>query len=92
MSTELKLAELVSYLKDEFPGFTVTCLDNGECETVLQLRSSDQIHIVRVQEAFLERTPTNDIRVMLADFRTAQTLRDLGDFPIVVTINGCIFA
>lgn len=91
MATDPKLIEVISYLKNEFPGFTVTCLEKGEFESVLQLKSLDRIHIVRVQENFLKSVPMGDLGIMLADFRLAQTLRDLGDFPIVLTVNGCIF-
>ncbi len=88
---ESKLAEVIAYLKAQFPGFDMACLDDGEYETVLQLKSSDQLHNIRVQRAFLECTPAEDIRERLAEFRLAPTLRDLGDLPIAVTVNGCIF-
>lgn len=91
MGTETKLAEVIAYLKAEFPGFDMACLDGGEYETVLQLKSADQLHNVRVQRNFLECTPAEDIRERLADFRLAPTLRDLGNLPIAVTVNGCIF-
>ena len=91
MGTDPKLAEVIAYLKAQFPGFDMACLDDGEYETVLQLKSSDQRHNIRVQQAFLECTPAEDIRERLAEFRLAPTLRDLGDLPIAVTINGCIF-
>jgi hypothetical protein len=91
MDTEPKFTELTSYLEAEFPGFDLTRVEKSEFGTVLQLKSSDQVHILHVQHAFLEQTPTEDIRVTLAEFRLAPTLRDLGDFPIAVTVNGCIF-
>ena len=91
MGADPKLSTVIAYLKAEFPGFDMVCLDDGEFEAVLQLRSSDQLHNIRVQRAFLECTPSEDIRVRLAEFRLAPTLRDLGDLPIAVTVNGCIF-
>lgn len=91
MDTEPKFTELISYLEAEFPGYDITRVEKGEFGTVLQLKSSEQVHIIRVQQAFLEDTPTDDIRRILAEFRLAPTLRDLGDFPITITINGCIF-
>ena len=63
----------------------------GNTRLSLQLNSADQLHNIRVQRDFLECTPAEDIRVKLAEFRLAPTLRDLGDLPIAVTVNGCIF-
>ncbi len=91
MGADPKLSEVVDYPKAEFPGFELACLDDGEFETVLQLKLSDQLHTIRVQRDFLECTPAEDIRERLSEFRLAPTLRDLGNLPIAVTLNGCIF-
>ena len=91
MGTDPKLAEVIAYLKAEFPGFDIACLNDGEYETVLQLKSSDQLHNIRVQRDFLECTSAEDIPVKLTEFRLAPTLRDLAHLPIAVTVNGCIF-
>lgn len=91
MSADSKLSEVIAYLKAEFPGFDIACLGGEEYETVLQLKSADQVHNVRVQQDFLECTPAEEIQVKLAEFRLGPTLRDLGDLPIAVTVNGCIF-
>jgi hypothetical protein len=91
MDTEPKLNEIISYLGTEFPGFDLIRLDGDNSETVLQLKSSNQVHFVRVQAAFLKNTPTEDVARRLSEFRLAPTLRDLGNFPIAVTVNGCIF-
>ena len=34
---------------------------------------------------------TDEVKPMLENFNVAQVLRDIGDFPIVVTNSGCIF-
>ena len=91
MGADPKLTEVIAYLKAEFPGFDIACLNDGEYETVLQLKSSDQLHNIRVQRDFLECTSAEDIPVKLTEFRLAPTLRDLAHLPIAVTVNGCIF-
>ena len=91
MGTDAKLAEVVSFLKNEFPGFAITRTDRSGHETVLELKSAGKVHIVYLQHSFLETTPVEDIQERLTGFRLAPTLRDMGDFPIVLSINGCIF-
>jgi hypothetical protein len=92
MSTDLKLTEVISYLESEFPDFAVTRSDGPQGGAVLRLSSPAQVHIVHVEKEFLESVSTDDIQARLTEYRLASTLRDIGEFPIVVSINGCIFA
>lgn len=92
MSTDPKIIEITSYLESEFPGFAILRSKGANGEAVFRLSSGKDIHVVNVQQAFLESTSAADIKRRLEEFRLAGTLRDIGEFPIVVSINGCIFA
>lgn len=88
---EAGLAEVMSYLGIEFPHFDIARIHENEVEIVLQLKSSGQIHIVRVHRSFLEHTFEDEIGERLTNFRLAPVLRDLGNLPVALTPSGCIF-
>jgi len=89
--TDPKLAEVISYLKREFPDFQITQAEGQGAETVFKLESAGRVHVLRLRREFLESAVIEDIHELLAGFRLAPTLRDIGEFPIVVSANGCIF-
>jgi len=92
MSTDLKLTKVISYLEAEFPGFTMTRTDGPQGAVVLRLASSAKVHVVYVEKEFLESISIDDVQARITEYRLAATLRDVGEFPIVVSNNGCIFA
>ena len=91
MGIDMKLAEVVSFLKNEFPGFAITLTDRPGPETIFELKSAGKVHVIHLQHAFLETIAVEDIQERLMGFRLAPTLRDMGAFPIIVSVNGCIF-
>jgi hypothetical protein len=92
MSTDLQIKEVISYLETEFPGFVVNPSVGTKGDVRFGLSSPDQEHVVFVEQRFLEGVRAEDIKAQLDEFRLAATLRDIGEFPIVISINGCIFA
>jgi len=46
---------------------------------------------LRVMDEFLEQHPPAEIKSMLESYSVAQVVRDIRDFPIIVTNSGCIF-
>lgn len=89
-TTNTKLEEVVSFLKNEFPDFEINQSDVREMETVLELTSGRKRHILRLRHELLKNTSIEDIPARLSGFRLVQTLRDLEDFPIIVSANGCV--
>ena len=92
MSTDPKIIEITSYLEAEFPGFAIAQSKGAYGDTEFRLSSSANTHVVYVQQGFLDNTSPGEIKSRLDGFRLAGTLRDIGEFPIVVSVNGCIFA
>lgn len=93
MGANPKLMQVISYLDAEFPGFSVAQSDGrNEGEIVLRLKSQDQVHVTIVQRDFLDGVALEDIHVRLEEYRLAATLRDIGEFPIILSKSGCIFA
>ena len=86
-----KLGSVMSYLRAEFPAYEIIQVGDNETEVVLQLASSSHRHVVRVQRSFVEDTPEDEIIARLLGFRLSSVLRDLGDLPVFLTTNGCIF-
>lgn len=86
-----KLVSVMSYLRAEFPACEIIRAGENETEIVLQLVSSNHRHVIRVQRSFVEDTPTDEIIARLLSFRLSSVLRDLGDLPVFLTTNGCIF-
>lgn len=90
LTKNAKLEEVISFLKSEFPDFTINRSDVREMETVLELTSGRKRHILRLRHELLNSTPIEDIPARLSGFRLVQTLRDMEDFPIIVSANGCV--
>ena len=91
MSTDLQIREVISYLETEFPDFVVTLSHAPKGDVKFGLSSPEQDHVVFVEQSFLEGVRADDIKAQLDEFRLAATLRDIGEFPIVISIDGCIF-
>lgn len=93
MRTDPKLLQVISYLNVEFPGFSVAQSDGkNEDEIVIRLELLGQTHVAIVQQAFLDAVAIEDLHIRLEEYRLAATLRDIGEFPIIVSTSGCIFA
>ena len=50
-----------------------------------------QTYVLRVMNESIEGLQADEVKTMLENYNTAQVMRSLGDFPIVVTNSGCIF-
>ena len=92
MSTNAKLDDVLAYIKSEFPDFSITKTNPTDRDTFIEIKSAAMVHRIHIQHDFLDNTPMNEIRDRLKGFRLAQILREMGNFPIIVSVNGCIFA
>ena len=48
-------------------------------------------YILRVMNESIEGLDESEVKTMLENYNVAQVMRDIGDFPIVVTKSGPIF-
>lgn len=92
MAKDPKIEIILDYLQDEFPEFTIG--QNGEDTRgyTFDLRNQDETHLVTIQEDFINQHDALEIRARLVDYRLASVMRDIGEFQVLVTDSGCIFA
>ncbi len=55
------------------------------------IRSSEGKFDLRIMDEAVESMDADEITAMLESCGTIQVMRDLAEFPVTVTFNGCIF-
>ncbi len=48
-------------------------------------------YVLRVMHESIQGLSADDVKSLLENYNTAQIMKDIGDFPIIVTNSGCIF-
>ena len=80
------------YLYDHFPNATLDEWQHENNESInFRITESDETYVLRVMYECLIGLKSSEIKQMLENYSVAQVMRDIGDFPIVVTNSGCIF-
>ena len=82
--------EVLSYLKAEFSEFDIQEEKDKESYCFRLTKKSD-MHFVRVMYSATKNSDANEIVPQLEQYAVASTMRSLGDFPVVVTEQGCMF-
>lgn len=90
MSTEEKVALVHNFISSEFAGFAIDRREELD-RYRFELRKDNSRHLILVQKAFLDAFELPDIEMQLRNSSVGMVARSLGDFPVVVTTNGCIF-
>ena len=81
---------ILSYLRIEFAEFDIKEEKDKE-SYCFRLTKQDDSHFIRVMYSATQSSEASEICVQLEQFAVANTMRGLGDFPVVVTEQGCIF-
>ncbi len=86
------LAAIKKYIIENFPDATIEQWEDVKQDSLnFRIIENDKTYTLRVmQECYLEDS-LQDMHTMLENYNVAQVLRDIIDFPIVVTNSGCIF-
>jgi hypothetical protein len=92
MAKNPKLDIILDYLRGEFPDFSIVDYLNDSKGHSFQLVKDGQTHLVTVMDDFLEGKDAGEINTCLADYRVAAVMRDVGEFHVLITNSGCIFA
>lgn len=92
MAKNPKLELILDYLRGEFPDFSIVDYLNDCKGHSFQLVKDDQTHLVTVMDDFLAGKDAREITTCLVDYRVAGVMRDVGEFHVLVTNSGCIFA
>ena len=81
---------ILTYLQREFPD----CLiqeESNEDSYCFRLKSENQSYFVRVMFDAIESPDPAELASQFERLAVADTMRGLGDFPVVVTECGCMF-
>ncbi len=90
-NTHIKLA-IQQYLAEHFPNATTEEWQHEASESInFRVFDGDKTHVLRVMNECLENLKVDAVKPMLENYKVAQVMRDIGDFPIIVTDSGCIF-
>jgi len=83
---------ILDYISTNFPGATVEEWEHEKKESLnFNILDNERTFVLRVMHECLVDIEISEIEQLLTNYNTAQVLRDIGDFPIVVTNMGCIF-
>jgi len=81
---------VLSYLKVEFSEFDIQEEQEKDSYCFRLTKQSDS-HFVRVMYSATQSIEASEIGPQLEQYAVASTMRGLGDFPVVVTEQGCMF-
>ena len=80
------------YIDEHFPNATAEEWQHEKKESInFRITEEEKVYVLRVMDECLVGLNSNEIKPMLENYNVAQVMRDIGDFPIVVTNSGCIF-
>ena len=93
MGNESQIAKsILEYINTYFPNATIEQWEHDKHESInFRIKENDRTFILRVMEECYQDIRPDEIMPMLENYNVAQVMRDIGDFPIVVTNSGCIF-
>ena len=81
---------IIAYLNDEFPSFEILEKEQ-EDSYCFKLEGESRAYFLRVMFSAILVEENQSIAVLLNQYAAADTMRGLGDFPVVVTEQGCMF-
>jgi len=83
---------ILDYISKHFPGANTEEWEHERNESHnFHIHDKEVTYVLRVMDECLENQQPADIELMLESFNVAQVVRDIRDFPIIVTSSGCIF-
>lgn len=81
---------VLSYLQVEFSDFDIQEEQDNESYCFRLTNQSDS-HFIRVMYSATQSSDASEIGPQLEQYAVASTMRGLGEFPVVVTEQGCMF-
>ena len=81
---------IVSYLEGEFPGSTIN-EEQSEDSYCFRVLLENDSYFLRVMYSAIVSDNPNEVGELLEQYAPANTMRGLGEFPVVVTEQGCMF-
>ncbi len=81
---------VLHYLRNEFSGFDIQEEPDNE-SYCFRLSKQPDTHFLRVLYSATQSCDAGGIGTLLEQYAVAGTMRNLGEFPVVVTEQGCMF-
>ena len=83
---------VIEYIAEHFSDPVVEQWEHEKNESLnLNVTENDATYTLRIMDECLEAIQASEVDELLTNFNVAQVMRDIRDFPIVVTNSGCIF-
>ena len=83
---------ILEYISEHFPNATIEEWEHEKKESLnFNIIEDEVTYVLRVMHECFENQQVADIKPMLESFNAAQVVRDIRDFPIIITNSGCIF-
>ncbi len=86
------VSSIQAYLAANFVNAIIEQWEHEMQESInFNVTENTKTYVLRVMHESIEGLQAEEVKTMLENYNTAQVMRDLGDFPIVITKSGCIF-
>ncbi len=83
---------ILEYISEYFPNASIEEWEHEKNESLnFRIHENEVTYVLRVMDECFVNQQAEDIKSMLVSFNVAQVVRDIRDFPIIVTNSGCIF-
>ena len=93
MSHDIDIVNSIQeYLAANFADASIEQWEHEKQESInFNVTENATTYVLRVMNESIEGLDANEVKTMLENYNAAQVMRDIGDFPIVVTKSGPIF-
>lgn len=83
---------VLEYIAEHFSDATTEQWEHEKNESLnFNVIENETHYTLRIMDECLEGIQASELNELLVSFNVAQVMRDIRDFPIVVTNSGCIF-
>ena len=82
--------QILTYLQQEFPSADIS-EENQDDSYGFRVKDNTSSYFLRVMFDAIQTNGFVSVTEMLEQYAPANTMRGLGDFPVVVTEQGCMF-
>ena len=83
---------VTEYISEHFSSPTIKQWEHEKNESLnFNIDENETTFTLRIMDECLQDIEVSEVKELLTNYNVAQVMRDIRDFPIVVTNSGCIF-
>lgn len=83
---------VTEYINEHFSNPKIKQWEHEKNESLnFNIDENDITFTLRIMDECFQGIEVNEVKELLVNYNVAQVMRDIRDFPIVVTNSGCIF-